>query len=202
MDKVLYYSNLCVHSKNTISTITKQNLGNNLSFICIDNRTKDGDGKIYVTLENGNKILLPEHIQKVPALMFLNKNFQVVYGSEICTKLKESQTSAGPGPHPQHGTHIQNQPASKNAPEPTGFSFGGGGGDIMSDTFSFWDSSSDDLETKGNAGLRQIHHYSTVDGSNCPVTQQTNSDTTYKPNKVSDSEYAAFENNRNNVKYN
>jgi hypothetical protein len=39
------------------------------------------------------------------------------------------------------------------------FSFGGGMGDIVSDTYSFLDQGPDDLEAKGNGGMRQMHNY-------------------------------------------
>ena len=45
--------------------------------------------------------------------------------------------------------------------EPMAFSLGGGGsfGDIVSDQYSFLDQAPEDLEAKGNGGMRQMHNY-------------------------------------------
>jgi len=137
--------------------------------------------------------MFPENIQKVPALLLISNKFEIIYGNDICNKLKEN----APPPQknaPQNGGAPGHGIAS--APEPSGFSFGGGGSDIASDTFSYWDAHSDDLKTNGDGGMRQIHHYSFVDGSNCPVTKATDSDTTYKPNKINDQEYNNYQNSR------
>ena len=37
---ILYYSNYCKHSKKLISTLTKNNMNDKISFICIDKRLK------------------------------------------------------------------------------------------------------------------------------------------------------------------
>lgn len=195
MDKVLYYSNLCEHSKKILTTITKQNLGKNVSFICIDNRSKDAEGKVFISLENGQKLMLPSVIQQVPALLLVKNNFQVIYGNDICNKLRENPPPPGPTGPPNNN---KTGPPNNNNFEPSGFSFDGVG-EIVSDTYSFLDTSSDDLETKGNGGLLQLHHYSNVDGSNCPITKQDSADTSYKPNKINDSEYSTFKSGREHV---
>jgi hypothetical protein len=43
--------------------------------------------------------------------------------------------------------------------EPMAFSFGSGLGDIVSDQYSFLDQDSEELEAKGNGGMRQMHNY-------------------------------------------
>jgi hypothetical protein len=45
--------------------------------------------------------------------------------------------------------------------EPMAFSFGSGGGfgDVVSDSYSFLDQAPEDLEAKGNGGMRQMHNY-------------------------------------------
>ena len=60
------------------------------------------------------------------------------------------------------------------------FSLGGGGFGVASDNYSFLDQSSDDLSAKGNGGLRQQHHYSTLNQS---ITIETPPDE-YQPDKV------------------
>jgi hypothetical protein len=43
--------------------------------------------------------------------------------------------------------------------EPTAFSFGGGFSNIVSDQYSFLDQAPEELEAKGNGGMRQMHNY-------------------------------------------
>jgi hypothetical protein len=40
-----------------------------------------------------------------------------------------------------------------------------GGYGVASDSFSFWDQTSDDLSAKGNGGMRQLYNYATVDSN-------------------------------------
>jgi hypothetical protein len=37
---------------------------------------------------------------------------------------------------------------------------------VASDTYSFWDQSSEEMLAKGNGGMRQMYNYSTIDYSN------------------------------------
>ena len=68
MSSILYYSNYCEHSKSLLQSITKKTLTKDIHFICIDKRMKDTNNKIYIILENGQKIIMPENINRVPAL--------------------------------------------------------------------------------------------------------------------------------------
>ena len=75
------------------------------------------------------KIVLPNNVTKVPALLLLNQGYQVLYGDQILQHLKPQETQ-------------EMRQATKNNMEPTAFSFGGGGGgfsDIISDQYSFLD---------------------------------------------------------------
>ena len=36
---------------------------------------------------------------------------------------------------------------------------------MASDSFSFWDQTSDDLSAKGNGGMRQLYNYATIDSN-------------------------------------
>jgi hypothetical protein len=119
-----------------------------IHFICIDKRVRGSDGKVNIVLENGQKIVMPENVTKVPALLLLNNNFQVLYGDNIYNHLKPSQ-------------EIETKKATQNNMEPMAFSLGGGGGfgGIASDNYSFLDMDSEELNTKGNGGMRQMHNY-------------------------------------------
>jgi hypothetical protein len=143
---ILYYSNFCEHSKKLLQHISKTTLIDEIHFICIDKRTKEKDGKIYIVLENGQKLIMPENVDRVPALLLLN-NFNVLYGEDIYNFMKPKQTQ------------MVSQ-ATMNNMEPIAYCLGGGSyGGIVSDNFSFLDMDSESLKAKGDGGLRQMHNY-------------------------------------------
>ena len=144
MSSILYYSNFCEHSKKLLQTLSKTQASKDIHFICIDKRTKGPDNKIYIVLESGQKIVMPENVTKVPALLLLNNNYQVLYGDNIYNHLKPAQ-------------EVITRQATSNNMEPMAFSLGGGS--IVSDQFSFLDMDSEELNTKGNGGMRQMHNY-------------------------------------------
>jgi hypothetical protein len=117
-------------------------------FICIDKRIKDANNKTFIILENGQQIILPENVTKVPALLLLGQGYQVVYGEQIFQYFK-----------PQQQQEVRK--ATQNNMEPMAFSLGGGGGmgDIVSDQYSFLDQDPSDLSAAGNGGMRQMHNY-------------------------------------------
>jgi hypothetical protein len=147
MSTILYYSNFCEHSKKLLQTISKTNIQKDIHFICIDKRIKENN-KIYIVLENGQKIIMPENVNRVPALLLLNQGYNVLYGESILQYLKPKQ-------------EVAVRQATQNNMEPMAFSFGGGGGfgDVVSDQYSFLDQNPESLKADGNGGLRQMHNY-------------------------------------------
>lgn len=146
MSSILYYSNFCEHSKKLLQGISKTQLNKDIHFICIDQRVKENN-KTFIVLQNGQKIVLPENITRVPALLLLNKNYEVLYGEAINQYFKPKQES-------------QVMEATYNNLEPMAFSIESGGfGAIVSDNYSFLDMNSEELEAKGDGGLRQMHNY-------------------------------------------
>ena len=148
MSCILYYSKYCEVCKKYLQTLSQSNIQNDIHFICIDKRIKDANNKIYIILETGQKIILPENITKVPALLLINQGYQVLFGEQILNYLK---------PRQQEEIRV----ATRNNMEPMAFSLGSGGGfgDIVSDQYSFLDQAPEDLEAKGNGGMRQMHNY-------------------------------------------
>jgi len=144
MSSILYYSNFCEHSKSILKTLTQMNLGNDVHFICIDKRVKDSNNKTFIVLENGQKIIMPENVNRVPALLLLNQGYHVLYGEAILQHLKPKQQA-------------QVRQATQNNMEPMAFSFGSGF--VQSDQYSFLDMDADALSAKGNGGMRQMHNY-------------------------------------------
>ena len=70
----------------------------------------------------------------------------VLYGEDIIKYFKPKQEAMV-------------KQATQNNLEPSAFSFGGGGGFISSDQYSFLDMDAASLEAKGDGGMRQMHNY-------------------------------------------
>jgi len=147
MSSILYYSKYCEVSKKYLQLLSKSEFQKDIHFICIDKRIRDSNNKTYIILENGQKIILPENVTKVPALLLLNQGYQVLYGEQILQHLKPRQQQ-------------EIRQATQNNMEPMAFSLGGGGfGDVVSDQYSFLDQDEEDLKATGNGGMRQMHNY-------------------------------------------
>jgi hypothetical protein len=176
MSSILYYSNFCEHSKKILQHVSKLNLGNDNHFICIDKRVKEDDGKVYIILANGQRIIMPENVTKVPALLLLKQGFKVLYGDSIYDHFKSQVKESV-------------KVATQNNMEPMAFAFGGFGGcGIVSDNYSFIDMDSDSLGTKGNGGVRQMHSYVSLDESNNQKIKTPTDDNDYKSSKSKDGE--------------
>jgi hypothetical protein len=149
---ILYYSNFCEPSKKLLQYVSKIQVSKDIHFICIDKRVRDNDGKIYIVLQ---KIIMPENITKVPALLLLNQNYKVIYGDQIYEYIKPIQKQ-------------EIKQATRNNMEPHSFAFdafSGFGGGIVSDNYSFLDQNDEDLGVKGNGGMRQMHSYVSLNDS-------------------------------------
>ena len=171
MSCILYYSKYCKVCDRYLQLLGKSNLQRDIHFICIDKRTKDPSGKTFIILDNGQKIILPDNVTKVPALLLLNEGYRVLYGEQILEHLKPRQ-------------EIAIRQATQNNMEPDAFSFGGGFGDVVSDTYSFLDQAPEDMEAKGNGGMRQMHNYVDLNSTNMPsfssIEQSNDFNTTIK----------------------
>jgi hypothetical protein len=180
MSCILYYSNYCEPSKKLLQTVSKTQNSNDIHFICIDKRVKDSNGKVFIVLQNGQKIVMPENVTRVPALLLLNQNYKVIYGDDIYKHLK-----------PQVQQQVQQ--ATKNNMEPVTFqdgfgSFSGFGGGIVSDNYSFLDQDDSELSVKGNGGLRQMHNYVSLNDSMNVNMQLPKDDHDYKTDKLKEGE--------------
>jgi len=181
MSCILYYSNYCEPSKKLLQTVTKTDNAKDIHFICIDKRINDASGKVFIVLQNGQKIIMPENVVRVPALLLLNQNYRVIYGDEIYSHLR-----------PQ--TQMQIKQATKNNMEPTTFqdgfgAFGGfGSGSIVSDNYSFLDQSDTDLSVKGEGGLRQMHNYVSLNESMNVSMKLPTDDYEYKNDRMKEGE--------------
>ena len=135
-----------------LQVLAKSEVKDDMHFIALDNRVKKPNGATYVVLSNGQEILLPPTITKVPALLLLNRGHRVLFGGEITGIW-----------------HLNKKPlrsATQNNGEPHAFALGASGFGVASDNFSFLDQNFDELSAKGNGGMRQQHHYATIDQQN------------------------------------
>lgn len=155
MSSILYYSNFCDKSKKILQTLAKSNIKEELHYLCIDKRVKGPTGQWYIILENGEKIIMPPQVNRVPALLLMKQGHQVLYGEQILSHLQPRDTAI-------------NMEATNNNGEPSPFSLNHdciGGFGVASDTFSYWDQTSEDLSAKGNGGMRQLYNYATIDSN-------------------------------------
>jgi hypothetical protein len=174
MSTILYYSNFCEHSRKLLQTLSKTDIKKDIHFICIDKRVKDNSNKTFIVLENGNKILMPDNISRVPALLLLTQGYNVLYGDAILEHFRPVQQKMV-------------KQATQNNMEPMAFSFGGGGGfgDVVSDQYSFLDMDAESLTAKGNGGMRQMHNYVDLNMTNQMGIQCPADDFDYKKsNKI------------------
>ena len=183
MSSVLYYSNFCEKSKKILQTLAKSNLKEELHFLCIDKRVKGPTGSWYIVLQNGEKIIMPPQVNRVPALLLMKEGHQVLYGDQILSHLQPREVAI-------------NMAATNNNGEPAPFSltsdFMGHG--VASDTYSFWDQSSEEMMAKGNGGMRQMYNYSTIDYSNSGKIETPPDN--YAPDKVGQVSLEQLQQNR------
>lgn len=171
----LYYSNFCKHSQSVIQFLVKANLAEKMSFLCIDKRRKEGP-QVMIVLENGKTAPMPPHVHSVPALV-LGKGYNVVYGEEIVQHYQTLGHGQGGG----GGGAVQSMLA---ATEPMGVSLATATQSFMSEPYTFYNLSPDELSSKGMGGRRQMYNYVSAShltgGGSIPTPPET-----YRPDKVS-----------------
>ena len=179
MSSILYYSNFCEPSKKLLFELSRSKIKEDIHFVCIDNREKGPENATHILLSNGQKLLLPPQVVKVPALLLLFRGHQVLFGKEIYTHLKEKMD------------HVKTV-ATQNNQEPLAFSIYEMG-NTLSDNYSYLDLNSDDLSAKGNGGLRILHNYVTLDAT-CPIETPPES---YVPDKIGNVDLGKIQMKRN-----
>lgn len=180
MSSILYYSNYCENCSKLLQIISTSNSKKDMHFINIDKRVKKSNGATYVILENGQDILLPPTINKVPALLLLNKNHQVLFGKDINNHIESNNV-------------VHTNPIVKDNGEPLAFSLNSCGFGVTSDNFSFLDQDSASLSAKGDGGMRQQHHYAALDTCSSIETPPDN----YSPDKIGEVSLEQLQQNRN-----
>ena len=176
MSAALYYSNYCVHCKELLMKVSRTKTRDDIHFICIDKRVKHTDGTTHVVLENGQHLLLPPNVTKVPSVLLLH------HGNRVLDGLKEIYNFLNPAE-----VEINNEATQQNG-EPMAFSTSEMGS-TLSDNYSYLDMTADDLSAKGNGGLRMMHNYTTI-SDNQPIATPPDD---YEPNKVGNVDMSKLE---------
>jgi hypothetical protein len=152
MSSIFYYSNYCDKCKVLLQDISQSDVKKDMHFIALDNRIKKPNGATYVVLSNGQEILLPPTITKVPALLLLNRGHRVLFGSEISEYLSPKQETL-------------QRAATQDNGEPHAFALSSNGYGVASDNFSFLDQDATEMSAKGGGGMRQQHHYASIEAT-------------------------------------
>jgi hypothetical protein len=161
MEDLFYYSNHCKHSQRVIQYISKNNLIDKISCICIDKRSRDKQNNhLIIHLENGQTFTMPPSIQSVPAILRKSQNHTVVLGAEQIISYIQSQSKY---------TNMQQRQSTilNNNIEPISFEFMGSqsNNNILSDKFTDYNTHHEVLSAKGNGKERPLHHYVGVDNN-------------------------------------
>jgi hypothetical protein len=169
---ILYYSNYCKHSQKIIQYLVKNRLNEKLNFICIDKRKRDPKtNQVQIILENGSVVVLPPNIQSVPALLLVKQSYQVVLGDDIIKWFDKTVDN-------------NNALSTQNNGEPRGFVLAGsaGGMNIVSEQYTFYNMTPEELSAKGKGGMRNMYNY--VNANHEYGFINTPNDD-YKPDKLS-----------------
>jgi hypothetical protein len=161
---VLYYSNFCKYSKELLTVITRSSIKQKLYFICIDKR-KQRNGSVYVGLENGKEVKLPDVLKTVPSVILFSRGNLVLEGNAIYKYIKEYE---------RESQHVHQEPSA----------FSLNFESFTSDSFSFIDTSPEQMNAKGDGGALQMHNYVGIDSSDQIVTPPEN----YVSTRISQSE--------------
>lgn len=175
---ILYYSNYCNNCRQLLQTLSQSQVSNDIHFICIDNRIKKSDGSTYIILQNQQEIILPNNVDKVPALLLLNRGNQVIYGENIKRQLNPVKIG--------REARLENKEL-----DPFSFSDINNSG-VMSDSYSFLDQNIEDLSAKGNGGLRQLRNNVKLDYMDKIETPPDD----YVPNKIGEVSMEQLQNQR------
>jgi len=170
---VLYYSNYCKHSEKVIKFLSKGGLTNDINAFCIDKRTRDPKtNQTVILLEDGKKALLPPNLQSVPALLLINDNYKLILGDDIIKHfepmMKEKLASADFGSGEPIGFAMQDFSGSTKS-------------NIVSEQFTYYNLTPEELSAKGVGGRRQMYNYVTAKQDQKFIETPPDE---YRPNKL------------------
>ena len=165
---ILYYSNYCKHSKEILDFLIKNDLTKQLNCLCVDKRKVDPvSGQVHIVLENGSTVLLPPNIHSVPTLMLVKDSYRVIMGSAIKSQF-------------QGQVQENNDFATQGNGEPMSFSLGSK--DVMSESFTMFNATVEELSAKGSGTGRNLYNYVSATGNTATIPTPPE---TYKSEKLS-----------------
>jgi hypothetical protein len=170
----LYYSTHCKHCQKVLQFLVKNNLANSINFLCIDKRKRDANNnQIYIVLEDGRQVIMPPNVQSVPALLLVKESYRVILGEDIIKRY-------------QGVVQNQNQTSTQFQGEPMGISLmsSNQGMNIVSEPYTFYNMSSEELSAKGKGGRREMYNYVPAE---LEVISISTPPDTYQPDKVAKS---------------
>jgi hypothetical protein len=155
-----------------------------MNCLCIDKRVKNQyTGQTFIVTERGAQILLPPNIQRVPSLLLVKNQYNIIIGDEIYNHFT---------PKVSH----QNNLATGNNGEPFGYLFGSIPNfmNVVSEQYTYYNMSPDELSSKGRGGMRQMHNYVSAahDYLNIPTPDET-----YKSDKIGNVSMETLQQQRN-----
>ena len=151
----LYFSKYCKHSAKLLEDLNQLGMSKKFNYISIDKRVVK-QNVTYVLNPDGTTFPLPPMISRVPVLL-LKPNHEILVGDQILEYVK-----------PQVKNIDEEKTMLFNEPNPYMFK---GDRSVVSDEFSFLDSSVSELSAQGNGGMRQTYNYATLDSTpdNMPI---------------------------------
>ena len=128
---IFYYSKHCEICKRYLTILSRSTSQHRIHYICIDRRIRDPTtNKTYILLEGDQRIIMPDLIDRVPAVLVLD-SYKILFGDKINQFL-----------NPIQETEVRR--ATQENMEPIAFtemdvSMSGGlsSGGIVSDSFSY-----------------------------------------------------------------
>lgn len=151
---LLFFSELCTHSKELLTSLKRKNLLDKVQLICVDNRYVENN-ITHIYLNPQQTMPLPPMITCVPTLCIM-PNYEILKGGQIMEYFAPMSKSIQ-----DEREKINMEPNAFSLESETNGSFG-----VSSDSFSFWDTNSDDLSAQGNGGKRQMYTYASIESTN------------------------------------
>ena len=175
----LYFSKYCKHSSKLLEDLNQLGMSKKFNYISIDKRVVK-QNVTYILNPDGTTFPLPPMINRVPVLL-LKPNHEILVGDQILEYVK-----------PQIKNIEEEKTMLFNEPNP--YMFKGDSG-VVSDEFSFLDSSVTELSAQGSGGMRQTYNYATLDSNTETIPIQYDPDKQPKLNMTLEQ----LENERKNI---
>tara|TARA_B110001450_G_scaffold256386_1_gene286693 strand:- start:529 stop:1152 length:624 start_codon:yes stop_codon:yes gene_type:complete len=151
---LLFFSEMCTHSKEILGDLKQKHLLDKVKLISIDNRYVENN-TTHIYLNNNQTMPLPPMITCVPTLCIM-PNYEILKGGQIMEYFAPMSKTIN-----EERKQINMEPNAFSLGAETNGSFG-----VSSDSFSFWDTNSDELSAQGDGGKRQMYTYASIESIN------------------------------------